>query len=126
MVVLFVLIRIREAPMRTSFCTSMRCLVKKRKHDTLIRVEKHTKHLSKNQLAESLGWIGACALLGSYALLSFEVIDANSLIYHGLMLTGAAGLAVITYRHRAFQSFIVNSIFSIIALIAIARLLMFA
>lgn len=112
--------------MRTSFSASMHLLVKKRKRDTLIRVEKHTKHLSRNQIAESLGWIGASALLGSYALLSFDVINVDSLLYHGLMLAGAVGLAVVTYRHKAFQSFIVNSVFSIIALIAIARLLMFA
>ncbi len=100
--------------------------IKKRKHVTLTRVEKHTKHLSKNQFAESLGWVGAGALLGSYFLLSFDIIDGNSLIYHGLMLVGALGLAIITYRHRAFQSFIVNTAFTIIAVIAIARLLMVA
>jgi hypothetical protein len=88
-------------------------------------VEKRVKHLPKNPFAETLGWIGTTALLGSYALLGFNIISGDSLIYHTLILVGATGLAVITYRHQAFQSFVVNFIFSIIAVIAILRLLFF-
>lgn len=112
--------------MRTSLNHIMRRFHKKRKHDTLIRVEKYVKHLSKSQLAESLGWIGAGALLSSYALLSFGIVSGDSLIYHSMMLIGSTGLAVITYRHRAFQSFTVNIIFSIIAITTLIRLLVLA
>jgi len=110
--------------MRTSSPFIMRHSPKKRKHDTLGRMERRIKHLSRSQLAESLGWVGALALLGSYALLSTGVISGDSLLYHTLMLMGAAGLAVVTFRHRAFQSFIVNTIFSGLAIIAIARILL--
>ncbi|HEY0965292.1 MAG TPA: hypothetical protein VGE13_02310 [Candidatus Saccharimonadales bacterium] len=89
-------------------------------------MERRIKHLSKSQLAETLGWIGAIAILGSYGLISFGIIDSNSILYHSLMLAGSSGLAIITYRHRAFQSFTVNTVFSILAIIAIARLLMLA
>lgn len=88
--------------------------------------KKHTVHLSKSQFAESLGWVGAIALLGSYALLSFNIISGESLVYHSLMLLGAAGLAVVTFRHRAFQSFIVNTIFSILAITALTRIIFLA
>ncbi|HEY1085556.1 MAG TPA: hypothetical protein VGE34_02410 [Candidatus Saccharimonadales bacterium] len=89
-------------------------------------MEKAVKHLSKSQFAESLGWIGAIALLGSYALLSFNIISGESILYHSLMLIGSSGLAIITYRHRAFQSFCVNLTFGILAIIALTRLLVLA
>lgn len=113
-------------PMRTSLQCIMRRFAKKRKRVTLIRMKRRIKHLSKSELAETLGWIGAVAILGSYALLSLGIIDGNAIAYHLLMLTGSAGLAIITYRHRAFQSFIVNTAFSILAVMAIVRILLFA
>jgi hypothetical protein len=121
---MFVLNRI-GTPMRTSLPDIMHRFIKKRKHVTLVRVEKRVKHLPKNHLAENFGWIGTFALLGSYALLSFDIISGDSLVYHAMILIGSTGLAVITYRHKAFQSFVVNFIFSILATFAIIRLLFF-
>ena len=86
-------------------------------------MEKRTKHLKRNSAAEIFGWVGTVSLLSSYGLLSFDLIPGDSLLYHSLYLLGAAGLAVVTYRHRAFQSFTVNVVFVILAMIAIVRLL---
>ncbi len=125
LVEMFMLNRI-STPMRTSLPSIMHRFAKKRKRDTLIRMERRIKHLSKSQLAEILGWIGAVAILGSYALLSLGIVNGNTIEYHLLMLTGSAGLAIITYRHRAFQSFVVNTTFSILAVIAVARIVFFS
>ena len=89
------------------------------------RPEKHTKHLPKSALAEAFGWFASIAMLTGYALLSFGVLDAESVIYHSIFLVGSSGLAVVTYRHRAFQSFTVNVFFGILAFIAIIRTLYF-
>ena len=88
--------------------------------------DKPITHLKRSGLAEMLGWIGALALLGSYALLSLGLVNGDSFVYHGMLLVGSIGLAIITYRHQAYQSFIVNAIFSFLACIAIFRLLMVA
>jgi len=88
--------------------------------------QKHTRHLPKNQIAEVFGWVGSFMLLGGYALLSFGIVDSTSLLYHGMLLVGGAGLAVVTYRHRAFQSVTVNVFFTVLAIIAIVRLTIFA
>lgn len=64
-------------------------------------------------------------MLGGYALLSFGVISGESAIYHGMFLIGSIGLAVITYRHRAFQSFTVNVFFGVLALVALIRAVYF-
>ena len=88
--------------------------------------QKHTKHLPKNTLAEAFGWVASATMLTGYGLLSFGVLDANSILYHAIFVIGSAGLAVVTYRHRAFQSFTVNIFFGLLALIAIIRIVYFA
>lgn len=89
-------------------------------------MKKQQKRNQTSALAESLGWIGTVALLGSYTLLSLDIVRGDSLIYHSMMLIGAIGLAVITYYHRTFQPFIVNVVFAILACIAIFRILFLA
>lgn len=90
------------------------------------RPQKHTRHLPKNNAVEIFGWVASLSVLVGYALLSFGVLDANSIIYHATFLIGSAGLAAVTYRHKAFQSFTVNVFFGILAFIAIIRLFYFA
>lgn len=124
LVEMFVLTSI-GTPMRTSLFDSMPCFNKKRKHDTIIKMERRVKHLRRNQFAEMFGWIGTVLVLGAYALISLNIIDSNSVSYHVMFLIGSAGLAVITYRHRAFQSFIVNLTFVGLATVAIVRLVLF-
>ena len=112
--------------MRTSLINIMRSYIKKRKHDTIVRVEKRVKHLRRSDIAEGIGWIGSVAILSSYSLLSLDIIDGQSYLYHSLILVGSVGLAIITFRHRAFQSFVVNSAFFVFAAIALIRLFFFS
>ena len=85
----------------------------------------HVKHLAKNKLAEAYGWLGSLLILSAYALLSFNVIDGNSPIYHIIFLVGSSGLGLIAYRHRAYQSFVVNIFFCILAITALIRIAYF-
>ena len=96
-------------------------------HSVLVmfKRQKHTKHLPRNNFAELFGWFASAAILTGYALLSFGILDADSALYHGIFLVGSSGLAVVTYRHRAFQSFTVNIFFGVLALIAIIRTIYF-
>lgn len=87
--------------------------------------KQHIKHLPKNQLAEAYGWLGSILILIAYALLSLGVLNGDSPLYHLIFLIGSSGLAVITYRHKAYQSFMVNVFFSILAFVAVLRLLYF-
>jgi hypothetical protein len=88
--------------------------------------QQHVRHLPKSQVAELFGWFSSALILFGYALLSLGVIDSGSLLYHSTFVVGSLGLAVITYRHRAFQSFTVNIFFGILALVALVRLIYFA
>ena len=85
----------------------------------------HTKHLPRHNGIEIFGWLASITILSGYALLSFGLLDANSPLYHGAFLIGSLGLAMVTYRHRAFQSFTVNIFFGLLALVALIRTLYF-
>lgn len=92
----------------------------------MFKNQKHTRHLPRSNAAELFGWLGSILILSAYALLSFGLLNADDTIYHALFLVGSSALAVVTYRHKAFQSFTVNTFFSLIALFAIIRTLYFS
>ena len=119
----------RVPPLRTSSHTIMNLFLKNTSNMlqsiSMKKSEKHTTHLPKNLFAEGFGWVGSITILAAYALLSFGIVNSNAPIYHVLFLTGSAGLAVVTYRHRAYQSFIVNIFFTTLALIALIRVIYF-
>jgi hypothetical protein len=95
-------------------------------NDPVKTTKKPTKTAAKRRLAEIYGWVGSLFILGAYALLSFGLISSESAMYHGIFFIGSTGLAVVTYIHKAFQSFTVNVTFSLLALIAFIRVVYFA
>lgn len=77
----------------------------------------------KRKLAEIIGWYGAAAVVGSYALVSFNLISATGVLYQILNLTGALGIMTISLVRGVKQSVVSNAFWSLIALVAIARLI---
>ena len=75
--------------------------------------------------SEIFGWYGVAVILGAYALVSFSVIAAQSFVFQLLNASGALGIVVDSLygRSRNIQPAILNFIWMIIAVIAIARIL---
>jgi hypothetical protein len=73
---------------------------------------------------EALGWYGTFAILLAYALVSLGIISSQTFIYQILNGTGALGIVYISFKKRAYQPGILNIIWSIIALIALIKLLL--
>lgn len=73
----------------------------------------------KKLLEELIGWYGTVAIVGSYALLSFGVIDGESLVYQLLNGTGAIGIVYISLKKKAYQPAVLNIIWTVIAVAAI-------
>ncbi len=73
---------------------------------------------------ELIGWYGAMAILLAYALLRLGMISARSLIYQGLNISGALGIVHISLQKKAYQPAVLNAIWALIALIAMARMLL--
>lgn len=71
---------------------------------------------------EIIGWYGAAAIVGAYALVSFSLLKADSLPYQVLNGTGAIGIVIVSLRKNAYQPAVLNIIWVIIALAAIVRL----
>lgn len=82
-------------------------------------MDKKTKKL----FVEIFGWYGAIAILGAYALASFSIITADGLTFQLLNLTGGFGLLAIAYYKKVYQSVVLNIIWSIIGIIAIANII---
>ena len=77
-----------------------------------------------NKLIEILGWYGMVAIVSAYALVSFSFLTPESLWYQLLNGTGAIGIVIISFHKRAYQPAVLNCIWTIIALTAIARILL--
>lgn len=77
---------------------------------------------SSHLFIELFGWYGAIAILGAYALVSFSIITADGLMYQLLNLTGALGLMAVAYYKKVYQSVLLNIVWSIIGIIAIANI----
>jgi hypothetical protein len=76
----------------------------------------------KSVFAEIAGWYGALAIIAAYALVSFEIISSNGILYQVLNLTGALGVIVIAIHKRVTQSIVLNVFWSLVAVIALLRI----
>jgi hypothetical protein len=72
-------------------------------------------------LAEIYGWYGMVAIIVAYALASFSIIDATGLIFQVLNGTGALGIVFVSFRKKAYQPGVLNILWTLIAVLAIAR-----
>jgi hypothetical protein len=79
--------------------------------------------MNKNIFEEIIGWYGTIAIVLAYALLSFNIISSNMLIYQILNGTGALGIVLISLKKKAYQPGVLNIIWVAIALIAIINIL---
>ncbi len=75
-----------------------------------------------NVWLEALGWYGTAAVVGAYALVSFNALDNTSVLFQVLNLTGSIGLIAISWHKRASQPAVLNVIWASIALVALIRL----
>jgi len=73
-------------------------------------------------LNETAGWYGVIALLMAYGLVSFSLIQSNSVVYHFLNLTGALGIIAISLERKNYQPVALNAIWGIIAALALLRI----
>lgn len=69
-----------------------------------------------------LGWIGTCAYLLAYFLLTINKLTARHIIYQVLNVIGAAGLIINAIYYADLPNVVVNMAWGIIALSALAVL----
>ena len=74
------------------------------------------------KLVDIYGWCGMTAIVVAYALVSFSVIKPEGLTYQILNGAGALGIVLISFVKRAYQPAILNLIWTIIAAVAIVKI----
>ncbi|HUV46924.1 MAG TPA: hypothetical protein VMW29_02200 [Candidatus Bathyarchaeia archaeon] len=75
------------------------------------------------KLLEIIGWYGTIAIIGAYALLSFNLISSQSAIYQLLNVTGAVGIVIISLKKKVYQPAVLNIIWTVIGMVALLQLL---
>lgn len=72
-----------------------------------------------------VGWVGLILVLVAYTLVSFGLIPAQSIKFQSLMCLGSIGLMIISYRRRVMQPFVLNLIFTLVALVSLIRIIFY-
>ena len=75
--------------------------------------------MNNQTIADVIGWGGAVLLLAAYALLSFKKIRGDSILYQSMNVLAGIGLAISSFSHAAYPLTFVNSVWSVIGIIAI-------
>jgi hypothetical protein len=78
----------------------------------------------KHKAENSFGWYGVLAILLAYLLVSFNALTTKSVAYQLLNLTGALGIIGEALSKKDVQPAVLNSVWAIIALIALARIIL--
>ena len=73
-------------------------------------------------LIDTIGWIGSIEVVVAYGLVSYNKIEAESLGYQILNLTGGLFLIINTYYYAAYPSTFINVVWLFIALFAIIKM----
>ncbi len=80
------------------------------------------KNRKLETITEAAGWIGVLAILLAYALISFQIVNAESVWYHGLNLVGGVGIIVDAVADKNYQPAVLNVVWIAIAMYALTRL----
>jgi len=70
---------------------------------------------------EIFGWYGTIALLVAYGLVSFSVVEGDSLPYQFLVITGCAGIVAISLHKKTYQPAVLNIVSILIGLASLAK-----
>lgn len=76
----------------------------------------------KNKLIEAIGWYGAVAILSAYTLVSYAIIQADSISFQMLNLTGSAAFVYLNYVKKVYQVVVLNVVWFLVACIAIINI----
>ncbi len=77
--------------------------------------------MSKDTFYEALGWYGFIGLLAAYAVVALGFTSADNIWYQLLNLTGAVGMAGVSFYKKTYQPGVLNLVWAMIAGIALAK-----
>lgn len=78
---------------------------------------------TSDAVIQGLGWVGAAAVLAAYALTSLETASPTHAPVIALNVAGAAGIALASWKRRAYQSVLVNVAWLLIGIVTVIKTL---
>lgn len=72
---------------------------------------------------ELIGWGGALAIIGAFALVSFRILAPTALLYQLLNFWGALAVSCLSFKKKAYQPGILNLVWAVIAGLALFKIL---
>ncbi len=76
----------------------------------------------KAKIIQIIGWYGVIAIIGAYALVSFSLLQPTDAWYQILNGTGAIGIVIVSLYKRAYQPAVLNTVWTVIAFIALLQI----
>jgi len=80
----------------------------------------------RKNFIEVIGWSGALASLSAFSLNSMNVIGSQSIQYLVLNILGCGFLIVYAFSKKAHASWVLNSIWLLMTIVALIRVCLFA
>lgn len=77
--------------------------------------------LQRKNLIELVGWAGAAASLSAFSLNSLNLIGSQSIQYLALNVVGCILLIIYAFSKKAYASWVLNSIWLLITLVALIK-----
>ncbi len=74
-------------------------------------------------LIDIFGWVGSIEVIAAYALNSLQKVKSDSMVFQSLNLTGAIFLIVNSIYKQAYPFTFINTVWSVIAIVAIVGIL---
>ena len=71
-----------------------------------------------------VGWYGLVAVITAYVLTTFSFLSVDHPLIPILNFTGAAGVAIASFRKNAYEPAVMNVIWAGIGLVALAKILL--
>ncbi|MBV6644082.1 MAG: hypothetical protein KI790_01455 [Cyclobacteriaceae bacterium] len=81
----------------------------------------YLRQMTEKLLVDMVGWVGSIEVVLAYALNSSQKLNAKSIWYQFLNLTGALFLIINTYYYQAYPSTFINLVWVVIAILALIR-----
>ena len=79
----------------------------------------------QKKVIEAVGWSGAAAYLLAFSLNSLNVIGSQSIQYLVLNILGCSFLIVYAFFKKAHASWVLNSVWLLITMVALVKICLF-
>lgn len=77
-----------------------------------------------NIFLKIVGWYGVVVLLGAYALVSFDVVSPDGVLFQFFNITGSIGIALEASSRKSWPATVLNVVWALIGALALAKILL--